>query len=161
MKLFVCSGGLAVVALGLSTVLPVSAEITLLAAGSLTQTHDGADADLSGLTYNLENGKPANLLGGLGSGLTFASGNTFLALPDLGPNATSYASAIDDTTSYINRFHTITMELNSSPNNTGLPFTLIPRLQGTTLLWSATPLVYGTGSGLGVGSGVPPVNNPI
>src|SRR6201996_6215685 len=34
-------------------------------------------------------------------------------------------------------------------------------LQHTTLLWSATPLVYGSGSGLGIGSGVPPINNWI
>jgi hypothetical protein len=46
------------------------------------------------------------------------------------------------------------------PNiGTGLPFTLTPKLRATTLLWSLTPLVYGTGEGLGVGSGVPPQNN--
>ena len=43
--------------------------------------------DLSGLDYNLENGVPANLLGGLGSALTWGYGDTFLALPDRGPNA--------------------------------------------------------------------------
>lgn len=47
------------------------------------------------------------------------------------------------------------------PNTTGagLPFTLTPELQSITLLWSLTPLVYGSGAGLGVGSGVPPINN--
>src|SRR4029079_3460986 len=40
-----------------------------------------------------------------------------------------------------------------------LPFTLTARLEDTTLLWSLRPLVYGTGAGLGVGSGVPPINN--
>jgi hypothetical protein len=68
---------------------------------------------------------------------------------------------IDDTASYINRFHTLTMELNSSPDTTGLPFTLVPKMRATTLLWSPTPLAYGTGQGLGVGSGVPPVNNSL
>jgi hypothetical protein len=53
------------------------------------------------------------------------------------------------------------MELNSSPNSLGLPFSLTPRMQATTLLWSRTALVYGTGSGLNVGSGVPPVNNAV
>src|SRR5262249_27829909 len=110
---------------------------------------------------SLENGAPANLLGGLGSGLTYAAANTFLALPDRGPNAIPSHPAIDDTASYINRFHTITMELSSSPNSAGLPFTLVPRLIGTTLLWSRTNLVYGTGANLGVSSGVPPVNDLV
>jgi hypothetical protein len=149
------------VALGLSTASIVAAQPTLIAVGSLTDSHDGANADLSGLTYTLENGVPANLLGGLGSGLTYASGNTFLALPDRGPNAVPFNSSIDDTSSYINRFHTVTLALNSSPNNTGLPFTLTPKLRATTLLWSRTPLVYGSGAGLGVGSGVPPVNKAV
>jgi hypothetical protein len=34
-------------------------------------------------------------------------------------------------------------------------------MRATTLLWSLTPLVYGTGTGLGVPSGVPPINNVI
>ncbi|MFX7106364.1 hypothetical protein ABTI05_19650, partial [Acinetobacter baumannii] len=75
----------------------------------LTGSSAGADADLSGLSGTLENGLPANILGGLGSGLTYAGGNTFLALPDRGPNATPYNSKVDDTVSYISRFHTISM----------------------------------------------------
>lgn len=144
---------------GVSAPLQTRAQISLLAVGSLDQSRAGSFADLSGLNYNLENGEPANLLGGLGSGIAWASGNTFLALPDRGPNATSYDSSIDDTVSYINRFHTITMDLKPNASATGLPFTLTPQLRATTLLWSLTPLVYGTGSGLGVGSGVPPINN--
>ena len=49
---------------------------------------------------------PANVLGGIGSGLAWAGGNTFLATPDRGPNATPYNSAVDDTVSYIARFQT-------------------------------------------------------
>jgi len=135
------------------------AQVKLLAVGSLTGSDAGPNSDLSGLTYSLENGAPANLLGGLGSGLTYASANKFLALPDRGPNAMPYASAIDDTVSYINRFHTITMELTSQPDPSGLPFTVNLHLIDTTLLWSATDLVYGTGANLGVPSGVPPVND--
>src|SRR5262249_13043980 len=132
--------------------------LELLAVGSLDSSRAGAFTDLSGLKYKLENGAPANLLGGLGSALTYASGTTFLALPDRGPNAIEFDDKIDNTASYINRFHTITMELK--PNTTtGLPFTLSPTLKATTLLWSITPLTYGSGTGLGVPSGVPPINN--
>lgn len=135
---------------------PAAAQVKLLAVGQLNDANGGY-TDLSGLNDILENGVPANLLGGLGSGLAWAGGNTFLALPDRGPNAVAYDSLVDDTVSYINRFHTVTMDLQ--PNGgAGLPFTLTPMLAGTTLLGSSTPLVYGSGSGLGVGNGAPPEN---
>jgi hypothetical protein len=133
--------------------------LPLLAVGTLDESRAGAWADLSGLNYTLENGVPANLLGGFGSGLAYASGNTFLALPDRGPNAVEFDDAIDNTASYVNRFHTICMHLAPNTSGTGLPFTLTPELRATTLLWSLPPLVYGSGDGLGVGSGVPPINN--
>ena len=159
MKKTAAHSALIVFILGLLTASFSRAQVTLLAVGTLDQSRAGSFADLSGLTYKLENGAPANLLGGLGSGLAYASGNTFLALPDRGPNAVPFDAAIDDTVSYINRFHTITMDLDPNTTGTGLPFTLTPKLRATTLLWSLTPLVYSTGSGLGVGSGVPPLNN--
>ena len=159
-KLFPYRRILLLLALGSSLLVSrAGADVTLLAVGSLTGSRAGSNVDLSGLTYSLENGAPANLLGGLGSGLTYASANTFLALPDRGPNAFPFDSAIDDTASYINRFHTIKMELNSSPNPAGLPFTLVPRMMSTTLLWSGTDLVYGNGTNLGVPPGIPPVND--
>ena len=149
---------IAAFALGLAVTPQIEAQVNLLAVGSLTSSSAGPYTDLSGLSNTLENGVPTNLLGGLGSGLAYASGNTFLALPDRGPNAVSYDSLVDDTVTYIPRFHTITMDLK--PNKgTGLPFTLTPKLRDTTLLFSLTPLVYGTGDGLAVGSGVPPQNN--
>jgi hypothetical protein len=135
--------------------------LPLLAVGTLDQSRDGAWADVSGLTYTLENGVPANLLGGFGSAIAYASGNTFLALPDRGPNAVEYDDAIDNTASYVNRFHTVHMRLEPNTTGSGLPFNLTPELRATTLLWSATPLVYGTGDGLGVGSGVPPINTRL
>ena len=49
---------------------------SLIATGLLS----GNASDLSGLTGNLESGIAANLLGGMGSGLAWAGGNTFLAL---------------------------------------------------------------------------------
>lgn len=144
--------------LGLVATPNTNAQVNLIAIGSLTSSSAGSFADLSGLHNTLENGAAANLLGGLGSGLAYASGNTFLALPDRGPNAVPFNAAVDDTVTYIPRFHTVSMDLK--PNTgAGLPFTLTPTLRQTTLLWSLTPLVYGTGAGLNIGSGVPPQNN--
>ena len=143
---------------GLVTTPQTNAQVKLLAVGNLTNSRAGSFADLSGLNNTLENNAPANLLGGLGSALTYASGNTFLALPDRGPNAVPFDSLVDDTVTYIPRFHTITMNLE--PNHgTGLPFTLTPTLRNTTLLFSLSPLVYGTGENLAIGSGIPPQNN--
>jgi hypothetical protein len=152
------SVSLVVMLIGLAATPRTQAQVKLLAVGSLTSSSAGSFADLSGLHNTLENGASANLLGGLGSGLAYASGNTFLALPDRGPNAVPFDSLVDDTVTYIPRFHTITMDLK--PNNgTGLPFTITPTLRNTTLLFSLTPLVYGTGENLAIGSGVPPQNN--
>src|SRR6266516_2161865 len=132
------------IVLGMSAPL-VNAQVRLLAVGSLDRSRAGVLTDLSGLNYNLENGAAANLLGGFGSAITYAGGATFLALPDRGPNAVSYDSNVDDTDSYTNRFHTVNMELNPKNGDPGLPFTLTPSLQATTLLWSPTALVYGVG----------------
>ena len=131
--------------LSVVAVAPARADVSLLAIGTLPGT-----TDLSGLTGLLENGVPANILGGLGSGIAFAGGDTFLAVPDRGPNAVPFNSAIDDTASYINRFQTLKLNLTANPGG-ALPFTLTPTLTKTTLLYSSTPLTYGTGAGLGVG----------
>src|SRR5215470_20259519 len=98
--------------------------LPVLAVGTLDSSRAGDWADLSGLTYPLENGAPADLLGGLGSGIAYASGNTFLALPDRGPNAVEFDDAIDNTASYINRFHTIQMHLTPNTSGTGPAFNL-------------------------------------
>ena len=136
----------------------------LLANGTLTTSTAGYYTDLSGLQGTLENGVAKTLLGGLGSGLGWASGNTFIAVPDRGPNALPYDSLIDDTVTWIPRFHTIMMNLQLNTQRRGfghppaLPFTLTPKLQKTTLLFSSEPLTYGTGDGLGVGPGAPSEN---
>jgi len=98
--------------------------------------------DLSGLSAPLENGVNGDRLGGIGSGLAWAGGSTFLALPDRGPNAAAWNSAVDDTSSYIPRFHTFDFALTPTPVN-GLPYTLTPTLRSTTLLYAVTPLAYG------------------
>ena len=147
-----------VFAVALAAVTSARAQVQLIANGTLTGSRAGFYADLSGLKGTLENGVPANLLGGLGSGIAYASGDTFLALPDRGPNAVPFDSDIDDTVSYINRFQTVKMNLKANPAGP-LPFAITPELESTTLLWNLTPLVYGSGNGLGVGSGAPKQNN--
>ncbi|MEC4750393.1 esterase-like activity of phytase family protein [Methylomicrobium sp. Wu6] len=115
-----------------------AADPQLMAIGRLSDEHD-----LSGLTGTLENGvDSANVLGGIGSGLAYAGNNTFLALPDRGPNATEWNADVDNTTSYISRFHTVSLQLTDTPSN-GLPMTLAPQLQSTTLLFSPSTLTYG------------------
>jgi len=135
----------------------LNAQVSLIAIGSLTSSQAGSYTDLSGLAGTLENGAPANLLGGLGSGLAWGFGNTFLALPDRGPNAIPFDSLIDDTASYIPRFHTIKMDLDHN-HGAGLPFTLKAKLKDTTLLYSSDRLVYGSGTALAVGPGAPEQN---
>src|SRR5215831_11517714 len=131
------------------------AAVDLIAIGSISATYE----DFAGGTAApLENGIPGNRLGGMGSGLAYAGGNIFLALPDRGPNAKPYNAAVDDTTSYIARFHTLHLSLAPSDAGAALPFTLTPMLIDTTLLSSAPPLVYGTGSAFGLSAGAPALN---
>lgn len=132
-----------------------SSGVDLVAHGSLS----GTIADRSSATAApLENGVAGNLLGGLGSGIAYAGWGLFLALPDRGPNAVSFNSAVDDTASYITRFHTIRMELDRSRSGSALPLTLTPVLEATTLMSSRAPLVYGSGDGLDVPDGAPALN---
>jgi hypothetical protein len=100
--------------------------------------------DHSGQSGLLESGLPGDLLGGMGSGLAWAGGNTFLALPDRGPNATEWNASVDNTTSYIPRFHTIALDLLPARDTArNLPMTLSVSVNATTLLSSRSPLVYG------------------
>lgn len=147
----------AAVVVACACAVPIESQVSLIARGTLTGSSAGYYADLSGLTSTLENGVSANLLGGLGSGIAYVSADRFLAVPDRGPNAVTFNTAVDNTASYIERFHTIKMNLQ--PNSGArLPFTITPVLQATTPLSSMSPLVYGSGAGLGLGSGAPAVN---
>src|SRR5215470_3634808 len=136
----------------LFTVSTAHASVDLIAMGSIPSNYEDFAIETAG---PLENGVPGNRLGGIGSGLAYAGGTTFVALPDRGPNAVSYDSAVDDTASYIERFQTFDLSLLQSDAGSALPFTLTPTLRTTTLLFSTTPLVYGTGAGLGVAGGQP------
>jgi len=171
-------------ALGAAPILSAHAGPDLIAAASIPATYEDLNNQTAG---PLENGVPGNRLGGFGSSITYAGGDTFLLLPDRGPNAVEFASSIDSTVSYINRFHTFNLRLlpaspadvgvqdsNTTPNPvsglaapfdvSGLPFILTPTLRSTTLLWSPTPLNYGNAGaftddkGNSIGSGAPALN---
>lgn len=131
------------------------AGVDLIAIGSISGTYEDLSAETAA---PLENGVPGNRLGGMGSSITYAGCSRFLALPDRGPNAVPFNSAIDDTVSYINRFQTLHLSLAPSDAGSALPFVLTPFLKHSTLLSSKTPLSYGSGGGLGVGSGAPALN---
>jgi hypothetical protein len=130
--------------------------IDLIATGSLSGAVSDRSTDTAGA---LENGVAGNLLGGIGSGLAYAGGQKFLALPDRGPNAVSYNAAVDDTTSYIARFQSVRMNLKKSTDGSALPFSLTPELKKTTLLSERQSLVYGTGSAVDLESGAPALND--
>lgn len=139
--------------------------VDLIAIGTISGTYEDFATETA---FPLENGVPGNVLGGIGSGLAYAGGTTFLALPDRGPNANPFNPLVDDTVSYITRFQTLNLSLAPITDSvTGLPFTLTPMLSRTTLLSSSSPLNYGTGAGLGnqidgvtpLGSGAPVLNS--
>jgi hypothetical protein len=120
---------------------PALAAPVLLATGTL----NGSGGDLSAATAGaLENGTAGNLLGGIGSGLAWAGGTTFIATPDRGPNATNWNAALDNTTSYLSRFQTLQLGLVKNSGGTG--WTLTPTLSATTLMYSPTPLAYAAGA---------------
>jgi hypothetical protein len=157
---------LLLIALTSATSLCAHAGVDLIAVGSISGSYEDLSNDTAA---PLENGVAGNRLGGLGSGLAYAGGDTFLAVPDRGPNAVPYASSIDDTVSYINRFQTLNLSLAPNPDYnpsdpSSLLFVLTPTLRNTTLLSSVTALVYGTGAGLSendgtsIGSGQPAIN---
>ena len=138
----------------LSAFLPAaaSARVSVLAYGQLS----GSGGDLAVSTAApLADGVPGNRLGGLGSAIDYAGCNIFLALPDRGPNAVAWNPALDDTTSYINRLQTLRMALHPAPAGARFPMQVDARLLKTTLLWSATPLVYGSGKGVDAQPGEP------
>jgi Esterase-like activity of phytase len=134
------------------------AEIKLIGIGTLDHSAKGANRDLSLDASNLENGMAANRLGGLGSGIAYAGGQTFLALPDRGPNALAYKGEVDNTTSFVARFHTLKVRLSEQGTDAKLPITMSVELTGTTPLFSAKPLTYAKASP-SLASGTPPLND--
>src|SRR5690349_17962569 len=88
-----------------------AADPVLIAIGTIPGTYEDFATQTAA---PLENGIPGNRLGGMGSGLAYAGGDLFIALPDRGPNAKPYNPLVDDTASYINRFQTVHLSL--APN---------------------------------------------
>ncbi len=125
-------------ALVLPLAAPAHAGVSLIGIGQIS------GSDLSGLNGTLENGVPANILGGLGSAIAWAGGDTFLLTPDRGPNASAWNSAVDNTTSWIPRFQTLNLGLSTTAFSAGSIATLTPVLDSTTLLSSSAALSYGT-----------------
>jgi hypothetical protein len=129
--------------------------VDLIATGSISGKYEDYSVQTA---PSLESGVPGNALGGIGSALAYAGCNTFLALPDRGPNALTYNAAVDSTTSYIPRFHTLHLSLAASDAGSALPFTLTPFVTDTTLLSSSTPLYYSDGKAFGLPNGRPALN---
>src|SRR5690242_5545943 len=114
----------------------------------------GAYQDFSVETAGpLESGVPGNQLGGMGSAIAYAGCNSFVTLPDRGPNALVYNPAVDNTTSYIPRFHSLHLSLAPAATSSPLPYVLTPFVTETTLLSSLTPLYYSDGKAYGLPSG--------
>ena len=153
MKMTRIAAILPLASLGLVPVVSAAPPV-LIAVGTMSPDYEDFATQTAG---PLENGIPGNRLGGMGSGLAYLGGDFFIGLPDRGPNAKPYNACLDDTASYINRFHTLHISLAPSDPGSALPFALTPMLVGTTLLSSRQRLVYGAGCG-GVGSGVPALN---
>ena len=134
-----------------------AAQIRLIGIGTLDHSAKGANVDLFPDSTPLENSLAANGLGGLGSGLAYAGGDTFLALPDRGPNASPYKNAVDDTTSFVARFQTLLIKLSEQPDGLNLPIAVSVELTATTPLFSAKPLTYAKAS-QGLRDGTPRSN---
>lgn len=156
--------GLTILAAAALSAAPTAANVVFFGHGALSGSSAGANTDLSGLSAPLENGIAGNFLGGIGSGLAYAGGTTFIATPDRGPNATPYNPVVDDTVSYISRFQTLDLTLTLNPAGSPLPFSVGTRLTKTTLLSSPALLNYGAGQGTKIdgvtpiGSGAPATN---
>lgn len=132
------------------------AGVDLIAIGEISGHYEDYALDTAAA---LENGVAGNRLGGIGSGLAYAGCNSFIGLPDRGPNAVAYNSKVDDTASYIPRFHSLHMSLAPSEAGAALPYVLSAFVTDTTLLSSRTRLVYGKGTDVGLNSGEPALND--
>jgi hypothetical protein len=142
------------VAVLLMSAVSASADVTYI--GDVVIQGNGTD--LSGLPSTLlEDGdSPENALNGFGSGLAYAGGNLFYALADRGPNKVAYpgGTAVDNTTSYPNRYQQFSITVTpsvSSPtgytvNATNVGTTLLKNSQGAQYLgistaYSTNPLI--------------------
>lgn len=122
------------------------AAVTFIGKAVLT----GTDTDKSGLDGSLleDGASKNNALNGIGSGLTYAGGNTFYALEDRGPNKVAYSggTAVDNTTSYPCRFQQLQITLSpvGSPDGSGhyASYTVNVANSGTSLLKNSAGQQY-------------------
>ena len=138
----------AVLAVAIATALSCSAAnaaVELIATGNVSGSYEDYSVQTAA---PLESGIAGNRLGGMGSALAYAGCNTFVGLPDRGPNATVYNALVDSTTSYVPRFHTLHLSLAPSDSGAALPYVLTAFVTDTTLLSSPTRLFYGDGARL-------------
>lgn len=100
--------------------------------------------DRSGLNGKLEDGVTSpSVIGGL-SGIAWTGhGNSYLVLPDRGPNAYAYVGGegVDNTQSFINRVQAVDIDV---ARTAGQELRVSARLTGTTLLSSEVPLTGST-----------------
>jgi len=142
----------AAILLSASLYTPANAAVTYIGDAIIP----GNGTDLSGLPATiLEDGvSPENALNGIGSGLGYAGGNLFYCLEDRGPNKVAYTNgaAVDNTTSYPNRFQqfTITATPVGSQDINGhyASYTINATNVGTSLLKNASGAQY-----LGISTG--------
>ena len=132
------------------------AAVELIATSTISGTYQDYSVETAA---PLESGVAGNKLGGIGSALAYAGCNSFVALPDRGPNAVSYNAAVDDTTSFIPRFQALHLSLAPADAGAPLPYVLTPFITETTLLSSLTPLYYGDGKAQGLPNGAPALNS--
>src|SRR5262245_13558327 len=137
----VCAAVLTVAVVTVKGIVPAP---TLIATSAVDPTFED---DAYDTRAPLESGLAGNRLGGTGSAIAYIGGDYFISMPDRGPNAKPYDSCqnVNNTTSYIPRFHTWHMTL--APNDAGaaLPYVLTPTLVDTTLFHARFPLHYGAG----------------
>jgi len=122
MSLTIRTGFVAALAAALLLHLTVtSAAVTFIGEGAIS----GATRDQSGLSGLLEDGvTPRNLAGGFGSAIAYTGHkNAYVATPDRGP--------ADGTTSYVDRFYTIAIDLKRIDAGR---YQVTPRLVATKLM---------------------------
>ena len=100
-------------------VTPAHAVITYLGSGVIA----GDSSDDTGLTFLLEDGSPANLAGGMGSGITYSGfGNLYYMVSDRGPG--------DPSNSWLDRMYKVEVAVTPS----GASFVVTPTLVHASLL---------------------------
>ncbi len=117
----------------------VRANVTFI--GEAVISGDGTDlSGLPGFPTTVEDGhSPLNGLNGFGSGIAYAGGDTYYLLADRGPNKIAFSggSAVDNTTSYPNRYQVFNLQFVPSPNAIaagGFPYQAQFTNTATTLL---------------------------